>query len=292
MLAGTLLLPIWSELAEGAGRRADGGSGPTDRDGNNPLVPMRIDLLKQIAELLATAGIATPALRQARRRRFDSQRRRLDRRAGALLRLGQFRRRRGGRPCRAAAARRDQALCHRPAGPQRRRAARAGRRCRTMRKHPPHALVLAATPGRPLADIVRAQIARAAPQSRSAAPSASWRPSTPPATCPPTCRAELAALFPPYAGPFLQRPPDLRSRAGPGGLDAACLLLHGAADAQVVPMDDIQPLIDALGKRDAPGEAVVFPRSATISSRSPAADRSRLRGTARARRRRPSSRAG
>ena len=29
------------------------GSGPTDRDGNNPLVPERIDLLKQIAELLA-----------------------------------------------------------------------------------------------------------------------------------------------------------------------------------------------------------------------------------------------
>ena len=35
------------------------GSGPTDRDGNNPLAPDRIDLLKRIAELLAAAGIAT-----------------------------------------------------------------------------------------------------------------------------------------------------------------------------------------------------------------------------------------
>src|SRR5919107_643373 len=35
------------------------GSGPTDRDGNNALVPDRIDLLKQIAELLAEAGIAS-----------------------------------------------------------------------------------------------------------------------------------------------------------------------------------------------------------------------------------------
>ena len=38
-----------------------------------------------------------------------------------------------------------------------------------------------------------------------------------------------------------------------------CLVLQGAADRQVVPMEDVQPLIDALGKRDAPGEAVIIP---------------------------------
>ena len=43
------------------------------------------------------------------------------------------------------------------------------------------------------------------------------------------------------------------------GLDRPCLLLQGAADRQVVPMEDVQPLIDALGKRSAPGEAVVVP---------------------------------
>jgi hypothetical protein len=36
-------------------------------------------------------------------------------------------------------------------------------------------------------------------------------------------------------------------------------LLQGTADRQVVPMEDVQPLIDALGKRDAPGEAEIVP---------------------------------
>ena len=59
MLAGTLLLPIKSELQKVPGVVLIAGSGPTDRDGNNPLAPERIDLPKQLAELLAAAGIAT-----------------------------------------------------------------------------------------------------------------------------------------------------------------------------------------------------------------------------------------
>ena len=35
------------------------GSGPTDRDGNSNIVPVKIDLLKQIAEKLTAAGFAT-----------------------------------------------------------------------------------------------------------------------------------------------------------------------------------------------------------------------------------------
>ena len=58
-LAGTLLLPLWSELQRVPGVVLVAGSGPTDRDGNNPLAPQRIDLLKQIAGLLARAGIAS-----------------------------------------------------------------------------------------------------------------------------------------------------------------------------------------------------------------------------------------
>src|SRR5262245_44276187 len=59
MLSGTLLLPLWSELQRVPGVVLVAGSGPTDRDGNNSLAPNRIDLLRQIAELLADAGIAT-----------------------------------------------------------------------------------------------------------------------------------------------------------------------------------------------------------------------------------------
>lgn len=58
-LAGTLLLPIWSELEKVPGVVLVAGSGPTDRDGNNALVGERIDLLKQLAILLAEAGIGS-----------------------------------------------------------------------------------------------------------------------------------------------------------------------------------------------------------------------------------------
>jgi len=56
-LAGTLLLP------EGRGPWPGvlliAGSGPTDRDGNNPLLPAPIDNLKGLAQELAARGIAT-----------------------------------------------------------------------------------------------------------------------------------------------------------------------------------------------------------------------------------------
>ncbi len=36
-------------------------------------------------------------------------------------------------------------------------------------------------------------------------------------------------------------------------------MLHGGADAQIVPLGDIQPLIDALAERGKPGEVLVAP---------------------------------
>ena len=42
-------------------------------------------------------------------------------------------------------------------------------------------------------------------------------------------------------------------------IDTPCLMLHGGADIQVVPLGDIQPLIDALAARDKPGEVLVAP---------------------------------
>ena len=56
-LAGTLLLPQgagpWTAVVLVA------GSGPTDRDGNTPLLPSAIDNLKHLAEELARRGIAS-----------------------------------------------------------------------------------------------------------------------------------------------------------------------------------------------------------------------------------------
>ena len=56
-LSGTLLLP------EGAGpwpaALLIAGSGPTDRDGNNPLLQIRVNNLKRLAQELAARGIAS-----------------------------------------------------------------------------------------------------------------------------------------------------------------------------------------------------------------------------------------
>jgi hypothetical protein len=56
-LSGTLLLP------EGSGPWTAvllvAGSGPTDRDGNNPLLPATIDNMKRLAQALAARGIAS-----------------------------------------------------------------------------------------------------------------------------------------------------------------------------------------------------------------------------------------
>jgi uncharacterized protein len=56
-LSGTLLLPEGEGPCPAALLIA--GSGPTDRDGNNPLLPAPIDNIKRLAEALAARGVAT-----------------------------------------------------------------------------------------------------------------------------------------------------------------------------------------------------------------------------------------
>src|SRR6185436_2716755 len=127
-----------------------------------------------------------------------------------------------------------------------------------MGKRAPYALVLAATPGRPLIDIVRGQISRTGPQY-SAVAERIMKAILDTGHVPADTPAELQLIFPPYAGPFFRGILTFDPAQAVASLDTACLLLHGGADAQVVPMDDIQPLIDALARRGKPGEAMVFP---------------------------------
>lgn len=56
-LAGTLLLPAGDGPCPAALLIA--GSGPTDRDGNNPLLPAPLDNIRRLAEALAARGVAT-----------------------------------------------------------------------------------------------------------------------------------------------------------------------------------------------------------------------------------------
>ena len=256
-LAGTLLLPIWSELERVPGVVLVAGSGPTDRDGNNPLVRDRIDILKQIAELLAEAGVATlrydkrgigastlrPETSLAEQERFVAW----DNFVGdvvaahtELLKHDEI------KPyATALLGHSEGGLLVLAAAP-------------TITRNPPHAMVLVSTPGRPLGEILHDQIARGAPQLLAASDRAiadilaNGR-------IPTDLPRELDAIFPIYGGPYLQKllafDPAAALRASP----LACLLIQGAADQQIVPMGDVQPLIDALGKRDVTGEVMIVP---------------------------------
>ena len=231
-LAGTLLLPATSATQPVPGVVLIAGSGPTDRDGNNPLVPVRIDLLKQIAELLAQAGIAS--LRYDKRgigqstprptESFQAQEiffawenfigdvqtahaelvkhKKIKPHATALLGHSE-----GGLLALAAMA---------ATAPQRR----------------PYGLVLASTPGRPLSDIVRAQVGRSAPAfvpPTEKVMAAIRDTGHVPADMP----AELKLIFPAYGGPFLQKALAFDPAKTLAALEAPCLLLHGAADPRV-----------------------------------------------------------
>ncbi|HET8747804.1 MAG TPA: alpha/beta hydrolase, partial [Ramlibacter sp.] len=56
-LAGTLALP--DSPAPWPAALLIAGSGPTDRDGNNPLLGTRIDNLRRLADALARRGVAS-----------------------------------------------------------------------------------------------------------------------------------------------------------------------------------------------------------------------------------------
>jgi fermentation-respiration switch protein FrsA (DUF1100 family) len=256
-LAGTLLLPAWSELQRVPGIVLVAGSGPTDRDGNNPLVPQHIDVLKLVAELLAAAGIATlrydkrgiggstarPHGTLAEQERFFSWDNFVGDVAaahGELVKHDEIK------------AYATALLGHSEGGLLVLAALPA------ITKNRPHGMVLASTPGRPMREIVREQVNRGAPNLVDAV-TATMAAIEASGHVPADLPLELQALFPAYVGPYLQRMLAFDPAQALLGLDLACLLLQGAADRQIVPMGDVQPLIDALSKRSAPGEAVVIP---------------------------------
>jgi alpha-beta hydrolase superfamily lysophospholipase len=256
-LAGTLLLPMISEIQYVPGVVLVAGSGPTDRDGNNSLVPVRIDLLKQIAELLARFGIAS--LRYDKRGIGASTARppnRLDEQEQFFAWenfVGDV------QAAHAELLRHDEiksyatALLGHSEGALLSLAAAA-----SMAKRGPYGLVVAGSPGLPLREIVRTQIGRNAPSLADRAQrvmAAILATGHVPADTP----TELQLIFPAYGGPFFKSALTFDPAKVAATIDTPCLLLHGGADAQIVPLGDIQPLIDALAQRNKPGEVLVAP---------------------------------
>ena len=265
-LAGTLVLPLRSEIQPVPGVVLIAGSGPTDRDGNNPLIPVKVDLLRLIAERLAGAGIASlrydkrgigqstarprsgPATTRPRSGLKDEEHFFLWEHfvADAVAAHAELLRHNEIKPYATAF------LGHSEGGLLALAATDA------MGARRPPGLVLASTPGRKLADIVHEQIARNAPPFVAAADRimASILDS---GRVPGNISPELQLVFPPYAGPFLKSALAFDPAIALARTDNACLLIHGGADAQIVPLVDIQPLLDVLAKRAASGEALVVP---------------------------------
>jgi alpha-beta hydrolase superfamily lysophospholipase len=255
-LAGTLLLPAIVEIERVPGVVLVAGSGPTDRDGNNPLIPVRVDLLKEIAELLAGAGIAS--LRYDKRGIGQST----PRPTGlaeqkALFTWGQFVD--DVRAAHAELLRHDEIktyatalLGHSEGGLLALAATPA------MSKARPYCLVLTSTPGRPLDEIVRAQIKRRLPEFSAAADRiiAVIRET---GEVPTDESTAMRSIFPAYAGGFLRDAFAFDPALTLAGTTLPCLVLQGGADTQVMPPNDVQPLIDALSHRTSPGEAMVVP---------------------------------
>ena len=246
-LAGTLLMPLFSEIQYVPGIVLVAGSGPTDRDGNNPLAPDRIDLLKDIAELLARNGIAS--LRYDKRGVGQST----QRPRGSLEEQESFFA--FDNFVGDVEAAHAELLRHDEIKPY----------ATALLGHSEGGLLAlaaskAATPGRKLEDILRAQIARDAPPSlrlpTDRAIAAILETGRVPNNLPP----ELQLLFPLYAGPFLKSLLSFDPASVLAESRTPCLLVQGAADRQVVPMEDVQPLIDALRARNVSGEAVVIPQ--------------------------------
>jgi alpha-beta hydrolase superfamily lysophospholipase len=256
-LSGMLLLPLISELQRVPGVVLVAGSGPTDRDGNNRYLSTKIDLLKQIAELLARNGIAS--LRYDKRG-IGASTQQPENSLGAqehfwawdhfvadvqaahaeLLRHDEI------KPYATAL------LGHSEGGLLSLAAAQA------MEKKGPYALVLASTPGRPLREIVHDQITRNAPTFAAEADQI-MQTIVDTGHAPDDTPQELRLVFPDNVGTFLQHALTFDPAKALEAIDAICLLVQGGADTQVVPMGDIQPLVDALSRRAKPGEVAVFP---------------------------------
>ncbi len=268
-LAGTLTLP------EGMTAKVPGilllqGSGPTDRDGNQP-PGLRSDLLRQIAEALTQEGIATlrfdkrgmhaniaglPA-EQKDYAVFFGWNRFVDDAYAAYAFL---------RGLDAVDPARTALLGHSEGG-----LIALDLASRLKGGAAPAALVLAAVAGRPLDIVIREQIERllgeqqATPAQRRYFLSANDRivrtireTGTIPEDVPPG----LTAFYPDYLGPFWQTVFRLDPAVLARSYDGPVLVLQGAADLQVSPERDALALGHALEQRSGDDHALfMLPRT-------------------------------
>lgn len=264
-LAGTLTIP------DGATFKVPGvlllqGSGPTDRDGNQP-PNLRSDLLRQIAEALTRQGIATlrydkrgmhanasglPASPEDYAAFFGWDRFIAD----AYAAYG-FLRSQG-----IVDAAKTALLGHSEGG-----LIALDLAGRLKGGEAPAALVLAATPGRHLDAVLRDQIERllgeqqATPAQRRfflAANDRIARTIRQTGTVPDDVPPGLTVFYPAYIGPFWQTVAQLDPAALAANVAVPVLLLQGAADLQISPERDALALSRTFAQRPADDHALIM----------------------------------
>ncbi len=253
-LAGTLLIPVHEQSTQVAGVIIVAGSGPTDRNGNQP--GLKIDLLKQIAEQLAQEGIAS--LRCDKRGQYARKPKDGEALSGFTVWQNYV-----GDVAAALAylqeqpeidANRTAMIGHSEGGLLVLQAAVEGEGFRK----PPAALVLVSTPGRRCDLVLRDQIARRLRQQKATAEQTKFfltkndeimaaikKTGQVPQKIPPG----LAALYPPYLGKFLQSLLDFEWAAWASRIPAPVLVLAGEKDSQHVVDQETSALSAGLKKR-------------------------------------------
>jgi dienelactone hydrolase len=246
------------------------GSGPTDRDGNQP-PHLRTDLLRQIAEHLAAAGIAT--LRFDKRgmhannaslptdpAAFESFFR-WENFVGDAVATFQFL---AGHP--GIDGKRTGILGHSEGG----LIALAAAEQLSLIGSGPAALVLAATPGRRLDAVFSDQLERVLIEQQAAANLSRALMAAnrkiidairETGKVPADVARGLIPLYPAYAGPFLQSLLKLEPAGLARGFPGPVLVLQGQADTQVSADRDASMLDNALAARGAARHALrLFPQ--------------------------------
>ena len=255
-LAGTLQLPV--REGKGPALVLLAGSGPTDRNGNQPSA-MMTDLLKQIAEKLADQGIAT--LRFDKRGMYANKAELPKDKAkyGDFFSWENF----VGDAASAVRFLRDQPefdpnrvgiLGHSEGGLLALEAARVLK----AEHQPPAVLILLSTPGRAIDAVITDQLKRAltqqgAPQQQTdyflAENARVTRAIEQTGKVPPDVPAGLAALYPRYLGKFLHSEMAVDPCKLAADFSGPVLIVAGSADTQVSPDRDAKALDAALATR-------------------------------------------
>lgn len=240
-LAGTLTRPD-TPAASLAGAVLVAGSGPTDRDGNQ--AGLQTDLLKQIAQALAQAGIASL--------RYDKRGMGRSDKPATTVSLSNFTRWERYRDdvVGAAGYLRSQGIAvgklvligH----------SEGGVLClQAVRTVKPAVLVLISTPGRPLSIVIEEQLntlllrQKATLEQRRYFLSENDRISREiirTGKVPTDVPAGLAALYPAYLGPFLQNTLPTNPAKDAAQVVAPTLIVQGEKDTQVSPARDATAL--------------------------------------------------